>query len=306
MRYFVVDAFAQVPFGGNPAGVVLLEGDCKFPADELMIKIAAELRYSETAFVQQNGPAEFAVRYFTPAAEVDLCGHATIAAFSVLRDEGIVPEGTVCMNHTLAGDLEVIVGKQIMMQMAAPKILETKIDEQQLRGIMGNQVAQGDICGSGNAGDGQICLSGRKIFPSEVVSTGLPDIIMHVGSVEQLHNLRPDMAALSDLSARMEVVGVHAFAFADDGYTAHVRNFAPLYDIPEESATGTANAALTYYLLRHGVVAAGAVCSFMQGEKMRRPSVVVTQIHESGSIYVGGNSYILARGEMSPEQASAK
>ena len=92
MRYFTVDAFAQEPFGGNPAGVVLLNGNTPFPEDEIMRKIAAEMRYSETAFVQQNGPEEFTVRYFTPAAEVDLCGHATIAAFSVLREERIAKE----------------------------------------------------------------------------------------------------------------------------------------------------------------------------------------------------------------------
>ena len=140
MKYFVVDAFAQEPFGGNPAGVVLLGGNVPFPEGSLMVKIAAELRYSETAFVQQNGPAEFTVRYFTPAAEVDLCGHATIATFSVLRDEGIVPPGTVCCNHTLAGDLEVIVGEQIMMQMAPPQVVGVVEDIATLHKIMNSRI----------------------------------------------------------------------------------------------------------------------------------------------------------------------
>ena len=68
MKYYIVDAFTREAFGGNPAGVVLVEGD--FPADTLMQQVAAELRYSETAFVQQNGPNEFTLRYFTPAGEV--------------------------------------------------------------------------------------------------------------------------------------------------------------------------------------------------------------------------------------------
>ena len=63
MKYYIVDAFTSEPFGGNPAGVVLL--DSVFPADKLMQQVAAELRYSETAFVQRNGPTEFTVRYFT-------------------------------------------------------------------------------------------------------------------------------------------------------------------------------------------------------------------------------------------------
>ena len=121
---------------------------------------------------------------------------------------------------------------------------------------------------------------------------------MPVPNLQALQYLSPHMPALSALSKEMNVVGVHAFALSDDGYTAHVRNFAPLYDIPEESATGTANAALTYYLYKQGIIPQGAKCSFMQGEAMGRPSVVTTQIKDNGLVYVGGNSYILAKGEL--------
>ena len=65
MKYFIVDAFSDVAFGGNPAGVVLL-GDNDFPSEKFMRQVAAEFRYSETAFVKQNDVAEFTVRYFTP------------------------------------------------------------------------------------------------------------------------------------------------------------------------------------------------------------------------------------------------
>ena len=278
MRYFTIDAFAQEPFGGNPAGVVLLEKESCFPDDETMRKIAAEMRYSETAFIKQNGPSEFTVRYFTPAAEVDLCGHATIASFSVLREEGIVPEGTTCTNHTKAGDLEVIVGKKILMEMATPEIIGEIEDTGRLAQIMKGKTAEN--------------------LPTKIVSTGLPDIIFPVGSLEELDALAPDMEALSTFSAELEVVGVHAFALSNDGFTAHVRNFAPLYDIPEESATGTANGALTYYLFKQGIIAQDASCSFMQGEAMKRPSVVETEIKGGNKVYVGGNSYILTKGEM--------
>ena len=70
MRYYIVDAFTDQLFGGNPAGVALLDGDT-FPNDELMLKIAAELRYSETAFIRRHSAKEFAIRYFTPKAEVE-------------------------------------------------------------------------------------------------------------------------------------------------------------------------------------------------------------------------------------------
>ncbi len=286
MRYFTVDAFAQEPFGGNPAGVVLIGSGESFPDDETMRKIAAEMRYSETAFVQQNGATEFTVRYFTPAAEVELCGHATIASFSVLREEGIVLEGYTCVNHTKAGDIEIIVGEKILMSMAAPKIIGEVKDLKRLQKIM--------------TGKNSTTLGNTpsETLPTQIVSTGLPDIIFPVASVEALNSLAPDMEALSAFSEELKVVGVHAFALSNDGYTAHVRNFAPLYDIPEESATGTANGALTYYLYTQGIISANHKCSFIQGEAMQRPSVVETEINDGSKVYVGGNSYILTKGEM--------
>ena len=137
-------------------------------------------------------------------------------------------------------------------------------------------------------------------WPVESVSTGLPDIILPVRDSGVLQSLQPDMDALSALSVRLDVVGVHAFAVSPgEVCTAHVRNFAPRYGIPEESATGTANAALTYYLYRHGLVADGAACSFLQGEAMGRPSTVhATLTLRDGvpDIRIGGPCAIVARG----------
>lgn len=277
MQYYIVDAFTSKSFGGNPAGVVLLPEGGGFPDEGLMQQVAAELRYSETAFVRRDGEQEFTVRYFTPRYEVDLCGHATIATFGTLRQEGFVPAGTTCINHTLAGDLEVRVGERVMMQMVTPRVVERTVDEGRLCRIMGCTAAA---------------------MPVEIISTGLPDIILPVGSLAELDGLNPDMDALTALSRELEVVGVHAFAAVGDGYTAHTRNFAPLYGVDEESATGTANAALTHYMQRRGMTAPGGDYSFLQGEKMGRPSVVETSLTANGQVYVGGQCRIVARGEL--------
>ena len=274
MQYYIVDAFTDRLFGGNPAGVVLLDGN--FPNDSLMQQVAAELRYSETAFVRRDGADEFTVRYFTPRSEVDLCGHATIATFGLLWQLGKVGDN-VCMNHTLAGDLEVMAGERVMMQMATPRMVGEVKDVERLCRIMQCTVSP---------------------LPVEIISTGLPDIMLPVQSEEELEALAPDMAALAALSRELEVVGVHAFVQTGDGYTAHVRNFAPLYGVDEESATGTANAALTHYLQRRDFIQTGSECSFMQGEKMGRPSVVETLLHPDGSIFVGGHCRIVAKGEL--------
>lgn len=279
MQYYVVDAFTSEAFGGNPAGVVLLDDD--FPSDHLMQQVAAELRYSETVFVRQEDYDEFTMRYFTPRAEVDLCGHATVAAFHVLMLRGRLRDDLPIVNHTLAGDLAVRVDRQVMMQMATPQVMELPLDIARLHRVMTGGAA-----------------ALWPDLPVEAISTGLPDILMPVKDVEALNALAPDMDALAALSKELDVVGVHAFTLTDDGFTAHVRNFAPLYGIPEESATGTSAGALTHYLYRRGLITPGGECRFMQGESMGRPSVISTSLDGDGAIWVGGESRIVAEGEL--------
>ena len=115
MKFQIVDAFTRQTFGGNPAGVVLLPEGAEFPADETMRKTAAELRYSETAFIKPLGGNRFHIRYFTPAAEVELCGHATIGSFHALQEMGLVAEGGTYIDETLSGTLEVVVGKDAIL-----------------------------------------------------------------------------------------------------------------------------------------------------------------------------------------------
>lgn len=276
MKYYIVDAFTDKPFGGNPAGVVLLDSK-DFPSEELMLNIAAELRYSETAFVHRHSAQEFTVRYFTPKAEVELCGHATIASFHLLHQKGKASGRCLC--HTKAGDLTIQTGEKVMMQMAKPCI-ETDIAESE------------DIYKALGV------MDYRPMMPVQVVYAGLPDIMVPLPDVAMLQSLQPDMEAIKEITKRYESVSIHAFAFANDGFTAHVRDFAPLYGVPEESATGTANASLTFYLQQCGCLGKEAECSFIQGEAMGRPSVVATHIQADGNIFVGGIAAVVAEGRL--------
>lgn len=276
MRYYIIDAFSDQPFGGNPAGVVFLEGDA-FPKEELMLQIAAELRYSETAFVRRDSECEYTVRYFTPRAEVELCGHATIAAFSLLYQMQLAKGECLC--HTLAGDLRINVGKKVLMQMATPHVVKTIADVEPIYQAL-------DI------------NDYRPQLPVQVAYAGLADIMIPVADVVTLNALQPDMEAIAAITQKYEAVSFHVFAIAEDNYTAHVRDFAPLYGVPEESATGTANAALTHYLAVNKLTPATGDLSFLQGETMGRPSVVATRITPDGIIYVGGSAYILATGDL--------
>ncbi len=322
MKLYIVDAFTEELFGGNPAGVVILDGD--LPSEEMMTKTAAELRYSETAFVKKTGDGRFHTRYFTPAAEVGLCGHATIATFTVLRELGIAPVGTYT-NHTMEGDLEIRVeATSVLMEMGEPKIegeLRSNEELTELYGIMGIEDFRPHIMGgnfealtdvaNGTAG-GQPVHPQSEMYP-KMVSTGLLDIMLPVADRRALDDINPYFPALTELSRRYGVVGVHAFCPPDreelvadsnrgltaltGGVTAHARNFAPLYEIDEEAATGTSNGALTYYLQSVGVFGNHAKACIIQGEKMERPSAIRTEI-EGRRILVGGNAVILAKGEI--------
>ena len=283
MKYFIVDAFTNQPFGGNPAGVVLLDSDA-FPKDELMLQIAAELRYSETAFVKRHSAQEFTIRYFTPKAEVELCGHATIASFFLLHRKGWA--SGLCLCHTNAGDLHIEAGEKVMMQMANPRIVAAITETEDIYQAIGvNKPTLNSKLSTLN-------------LPTQVVSAGLPDLMIPLPDVATLQALQPDMQAITAITKRYEAVSFHVFAFSNDGYTAHVRDFAPLYDIPEESATGTANASLTYYLQQCGCLGAEAECSFIQGEAMGRPSVVATRIQADGGVFVGGTAAVVAEGTL--------
>jgi PhzF family phenazine biosynthesis protein len=295
MKLYIVDAFADELFGGNPAGVVILPEGWEFPRDEVMVKTAAELRYSETAFIKKIGDKEFNIRYFTPAAEVDLCGHATIGSFYVLLKENIVNEGDVCIYNTLAGKLNVVVEKDaILMDMAEPRQVGeindfSKIKE--LYNVMGIEPEGNEVYDNNK---------NVKLYP-KLVTTGLIDIMMPVKDELELDKINPDFPALTELSKKYEVVGVHAFTVNTNDGCIHARNFAPLYDIDEEAATGTSNGALTYYLYNQGIVKENELNTVIQGEKMLRPSKISTKLlveHGEPIVKVGGFAVTLAKGEI--------
>lgn len=291
MKFYIVDAFTENLFGGNPAGVVILPEGEDFPSDEIMTKTAAELRYSETAFIKRLNDKEFNIRYFTPAAEVELCGHATIGSFKALLAGGYIEDNQTYINHTLSGTLNIDVKNGfVLMDMAAPVKIGEISEHEKLRELY-------DIMGLDYDAEKS---EGVSMIP-QLISTGLPDIMMPVSSLEVLDRIEPDFPALSKLSEKYEVVGVHAFTVNCDDATCHVRNFAPLYDIDEEAATGTSNGALTYYGYLNGFVKSGDDCRFIQGEKMQRPSAILSHIEADGdncSIQVGGSAVILAEGDI--------
>src|SRR5262252_9606937 len=101
IRIIQVDAFSNRPFAGNPAAVCVLP---EAPPDQWMRDVAREMNLSETAFLVPRDDG-YSLRWFTPAVEVDLCGHATVASAHVLWQDGHLPEGKQACFHTRSGVL---------------------------------------------------------------------------------------------------------------------------------------------------------------------------------------------------------
>lgn len=273
---YVAVAFSKDAKGGNKAGVVLGRSEL---TSVQKAAIAKEMGYSETAFVLDSDKADFKLQYFTPTEEVPLCGHATIAAFSTLKLLNMLDKPD-CTIETEAGILNIHIKDDglILMEQNRPAYLE----------VLDSDIFTG-------------CIERNFIdhrFPIQIVSTGLNDVMLPVDSVEHLEQLSPDFEMIANMSKEKEVVGVHAFTIIKESdVTAICRNFAPLYGIDEESATGTANCALACYLFKYYKQQPQYI--FEQGHNMGEISRIVVNLSYHGdvidSVFVGGYGYLLGK-----------
>jgi len=275
---YTLDSFTKDNHGGNPAGVVL-EADAL--SDIQMLQIANQVGFSETAFVHKSDKATFKLRFFTPNSEVELCGHATIAAFSLLRSKGLIGNG-VFSQETQAGILGIVVDHDIVYMNQTLPIYYEVLDKAEIADSL--NISLNDYLDN---------------LPAQIVSTGLKDAIIPVKSIEILFSIQPDCAKISQLSKKYNAVGFHVFSLETRfGATAHCRNFAPLYDINEESATGTSNGALACYLHTYGVINKKSPSEFVfeQGYSMGKPSEILARlaIKENliNEVQVGGRAII--------------
>ena len=292
MKIFIADAFTTVHFSGNQAGVVLLEEGEDFPEAAWMQKLAAELKHSETAFVRRPSERAFQICYFTPDGEVELCGHATIAAFTVLREERIITPG-ICRLSTMAGELEIEVSEHAVWMDMAPPREARRFSEEETRELY--------------AAYGLTPEDMPAALRPKAVSTGLCDILLPLASGEALERAVQNEAEVIRLSQKYGVVGFHLFwPSLKPGETAHCRNFAPLYAIPEEAATGTSNGALTYYLYQYGLIRPDTENRFIQGESMGKPSEILSRLslpEGAPKIRIGGQAVVTLSAELCSQEA---
>ncbi len=292
INMFQVDAFTDRAFGGNPAGVI---PNATGLSDYEMQRIANEINVSETAFVVQIDDNLYKVRYFTPISEVDLCGHGAIATFHTLALKGYIKpiqDGVKIVNQlTKVGKLPLELHYTngevdwIVMEQAPPKSLGYVNNLHNVLKAMNLTI---DDIGCG-----------EDYIQPEIISTGLPDIILPIKSKEVLDNLEIDFCNLGIYTSEINTIGVHAFYLPDsDSDVVYTRNFAPSVGINEEAATGTSNGALIYYLKKNNLINSNSIIS-MQGDSLNRPSQIYCYIEEDKDGYkvkVGGKAKIIIDG----------
>lgn len=268
LRGYQIDAFTTHPYGGNPAAVIAnAEG---LTTDQMQL-IAREFNNSETAFIlPPNGTDhDVLIRFFTPTTEVPSCGHATIAAHYVRALEGEITEETL-IQKTGAGLMPMRISLErgqllIAMTQSAPVFyppLSLGLAKRVLHAL--NADAQ--------------TYSG---LPIQVVSTGHSKVMIPLVDKAQVDALRPDMPALTGLSAEIGCNGYFAFCINSGGDLVYGRMFAPSIGITEDPVTGNANGPAGAYLVRHGLTPTDETpfrFSGLQGVAMGRAGLINVEV----------------------------
>jgi trans-2,3-dihydro-3-hydroxyanthranilate isomerase len=237
-----VDAFTTEQFTGNPAGVVL---DAKGLNEKAMQNIARELNLSETAFILPPTvkSADIQIRWFTPAAEVPLCGHATIASFHALAESGMYgmrrPGAYHFRLQTRSGILGIMIDKRysgtmIEFQLPIPEFrVHKKVPSALLKAL--------------------------RIRPSDV-QKGLPYVsesylYLPLRKLSVINSLDPDLSLLDSYTRATKTLGVSIFCLEtiEQSSAVHSRFFAPALGIVEDPVTGSANGPLGVYLYQYAI-----------------------------------------------------
>jgi len=259
-----VDAFTDAPFAGNPAAVCVLPG----PADDLWMQaVAREMNLSETAFLHRETDA-WRLRWFTPAVEVDLCGHATLAAAHVLWEDGHLPRGKAARFHTKSGALGAD-AKGEWIELDFPAVVAQPAEPP--AGLLESLGVRGTVARN------------RMDYLVEVVDEAV------------VRRLAPDFTRLR----RVETRGVIVTARAAPPYDFVSRFFAPAAGVDEDPVTGSAHCALgpwwakrlgrTQLLAYQASARGGVVRVSVRGER----------------VGLGGQAVTVLRGELTAPAAPA-
>lgn len=262
----LINAFTKDGLGGNPAGVVLDAGSLTAQA---MQEIATQVGASETAFVIPSSEATYEVRFFTPTTEVSLCGHATVATWSLMYQQGIHGPGSYTQT-TKAGLINITLDESGLVFMEQPpQVIGDLVEFNLVQKALGIQQTDLD-----------------PAFKPQITQE---NAMVCLKDEETLNRLRPDIAYMKALYEEQGIDGFHVFVYTNDSILVKVRDFAPGVGIDEDAATGTTNGSLLAYLKHIGKLPNQETFVIEQGVAMGQPSLIYGKFVDE-TVWIGGNA----------------
>jgi len=289
--FMQVDAFTDRPLGGNPCAIVF---DADSLDDATMQAIAREMNLSETAFVVQSRIADISARYFTPAEEIPLAGHPTIATVFALVETGrleLIGELTAITLELRVGPIPVEIHarggrvQSVVMTQKQPQFLRTYTAAEVLPAF------------------GLAPEDARPGTPIQTVSTGTPMIMISLRDHAALQRAQLDIAAYNRLRAGGDFFSPHLFCLGGATPAGHTfaRQFGTPPDALEDPFTGSATGAMAAYLWRYGLIDRPRFVA-EQGHWMQRPGRADVEIigprDAIATVKVGGSAVTVLRGEL--------
>lgn len=293
-EFHILDVFTDRVFGGNPLGVF---PDARGLDPETMQRIARELNLSETVFLSsaESHMGTRRARIFTPATEVPFAGHPTVGAAWFLASHGAAgADGVVALEENVGlvrVDVDMADGRPIRARLTTaipPEFRDMPWQRPELARLL--SLEEDEI--------------GAPGWEPEMVSCGLPFLIVPVRSLDAARRSRLDTAAWEDLTrgAWSRMVYVVTPEAEGEGVDVHVRMYAPAAGVPEDPATGSAAAALAGYLGKRAGGSGSHAWRIEQGIEMGRPSLLDAEVDvEDGrvvAVRVGGQAVTVSRGTM--------
>lgn len=289
--FMQVDAFTDRPLSGNPCAILF---DTDEMDSETMLAVAREMNLSETSFVRNSQIADFGARFFTPAEEIPLAGHPTIATTFALVDSGRLKITDRYSRITLelqAGIIPVDIFadegniQHIVMSQQKPRFLSTYAPETVMK-VFGLTVDDAMLD-----------------FPLQTVSTGTPQLMIPVRNLDVLQRIQVDIEAYSQLRSNSDFFSPHLFCL--EGVTKQGKTFARHFgmppDTPEDPFTGSATGGMAAYLWRYGLIEEPTFTA-EQGHWMNRPGVASVEVigprDDIITVKVGGAAVAVLHGEI--------
>ncbi len=284
IEIYQIDAFTNKSFEGNPAGVTF--GDNLTESE--MQKIAKEMNLAETAFLSKSPNADYNLRWFTPAMEVELCGHATIASLHFLTEKKLLKNNSNIKFETRSG---------ILNCKAKDGFYFMQIPEFSMKEFEGNKE---EIIDALNINRNTL----DKNVPFIVLENGY--LYIYIKNLSTLHSLQPDFRALKNITKSkngFSAVVVFTLETVDEESFAHSRFFAPHYGIDEDPVTGSANGPFILVLKRLNFIKNHmneTTLIFEQGDVIgRRGRVKVRYSQTSNELYISGQAVTVLKGALS-------